>query len=302
MSHIFEALQRAEFERTGGTRAQAPESMLALMEREPARAVDDASARESQPSPGLDGRALARATVLTPDPGSDACLVCMTDQGSLAAEKFRVLGLRLRNMRERRPLKRVLVTSTIPEEGKTFVAANLALNQSRSKILKTVLIDGDLRRPSLAIRFGLSRSLPGLAECMRGERKLGEVLYKLKNTHLWFVPAGVPPENPLELMQSGKGSEVLDGLSSAFDWVIVDSPPIIPLADTSFWTKLCDGVLLVAREGMSERRPLKRVLDVLDRSMLLGVVLNSSSSGDHKNYYQRYSHPSLGIQEPYPEK
>jgi len=90
---------------------------------------------------------------------SDSRLVCMNDQGSVAAEQFRVLGLKLRRIREQRKLKRV-VTGTAPQEGKSLVAANLALNQARSKVLKTVLVDGDLRRPALAERFGLDRSLP----------------------------------------------------------------------------------------------------------------------------------------------
>jgi Mrp family chromosome partitioning ATPase len=147
----------------------------------------------------------------------------------------------------------------------------------------------------VAERFGLSRSLPGLAECLTGEKKLSEILYRLQNTNLFVVPAGIPPENPLELMQSGRAAEVLTRLGNVFDWVIIDSPPVIPLADTSFWMKLSDGVLLVAREGVTEKKPLKRALEIVDRSILLGVVVNSCSGGDHKNYYQRYGKTSVSI-------
>ena len=94
----------------------------------------------------------------------------MTEQGGMAAEKFRVLGLKLRHLRERRKLKRIVITSSIPEEGKSLVAANLALNQSRSKVLRAVLIDGDLRRPQVGSRFGFHHNLPGLSEVLRGER------------------------------------------------------------------------------------------------------------------------------------
>jgi capsular exopolysaccharide synthesis family protein len=201
--------------------------------------------------------------------------------------------LRLRNLREKRKLKRIVVTSTIPEEGKTLTAANLALNQSRSKVLKTLLIDGDLRRPSLAARFGLRNSLPGLTECLRGERQLSEAVYKLDGTNLWFLSAGIPPENPLELMQSGRMTDLLDRLGNFFDWVIIDSPPLIPLADTTYWMKQCDGVLMVVREGVTEKKPLKRALETVDRAALLGIVVNSCSSGDHKNYYQRYGTVSV---------
>jgi len=292
MSHIFEALQRAEIERSGNTTGAVPESVAELLQKIPSPQME-----HSDKAPALDSAValkgsqedlLAGARVLIPTPGSDSRLVCLTDQGSLAAEKFRVLGLRLRNLREKRPLKRIVVTSTIPEEGKTLTTANLALNQARSKILKTVVVDGDLRRPSLASRFGLSHSLPGLTECLRGEKQLPEVLYRLQNANLWFLPAGLPPDNPLELMQAGRAADLISRLSNVFDWVIIDAPPLIPLADTSFWIKLSDGVLLVVREGVTEKKPVKRVLEIVDRATVIGVVVNSSSSGDHKNYYQRY--------------
>jgi capsular exopolysaccharide synthesis family protein len=269
-----------------------PESVADLLEQAIARGGDRAESfsalNRSAAVVPLDAEMLSAAQVLVPTPAGDARLVCLNDQGSLAAEKFRVLGLRLRNLGEKRKLKRIVVTSTIPEEGKTLSSANLALNQARSKILRTVLVDGDLRRPALSSRFGMSRSLPGLTECLRGEKQLSEVLYKLNGTNLWFLPAGIPPENPLELMQSGRTADLLDRLGSIFDWVIMDCPPVFPLADTAFWMKLSDGVLLVVREGVSERKALKRVLEVIDRSLLLGIVVNSSTNGDHKNYYQRY--------------
>lgn len=298
MSNIFEALQRAEVERSGGNPSTVPESVAELLERQIAEAPQTAVAppltlNVAPVAEALHGDLLSAAQTIVPLPGPSSRLVCLTDQGSLAAEKFRVLGLRLRNLRDKKPLKRVVITSTIPEEGKTLTAANLALNQSRSKVLKTVLIDGDLRRPSVGERFGLSRSLPGLVECLKGEKQLSEVLYKLQGTSLFVVPAGIPPENPLELMQAGRAAEVLTRLGNVFDWVIIDSPPVIPLADTSFWMKLSDGVLLVAREGITEKKPLKRALEIIDRSTLLGVVVNSCSGGDHKNYYQRYGTASV---------
>lgn len=231
----------------------------------------------------------ADAKVLSPTLSAECKLVCLTDQGGLAAEKFRVLGLKLRHLRERRKLKRIVVTGTAPEEGKSLVAANLALNQSRSKVLKTLLIDGDLRRPTVASRFGFDRSLPGLSECLRGERELSEVVYKLNGSGLFLLPAGRAPENPLDLMQSGRLPELLDRLGTFFDWIVIDTPPVIPVADTTFWMKLADGVLVVIREGFSEKKVVERALDSFDPAVLLGVVVNSCSSSDHKDYYSRYS-------------
>jgi capsular exopolysaccharide synthesis family protein len=182
-----------------------------------------------------------------------------------------------------------VVTSAIPSEGKSLVAANLALNQARSRILKAVLVDGDLRRPTQASRLGFTRSLPGLSECLRGERKLADVVYKLDPSGLWFLPAGVAPENPMELMQSGRLSELFDQLGTFFDWIIIDTPPIFPLADTPLWMKLADGVLLVARSGVSEKTMLRQAVGAVDKSNLVGVVINSCSGSGQKYYYGRYS-------------
>ena len=291
MSYIFEALQRAEAERSGGNVPNNSNSVADLLlkveeeiDRKQALSELPLAAKPEPPEVGT----FASAKVLLPALPADARLVCLTDQGGLAAEKFRVLGLKLRHLREQRKLKRIVITSSIPEEGKSLIAANLALNQSRSKVLNTVLVDGDLRRPELAHRFGFHRNLPGLSEVLRGERQLSEVVYKLEGTGLWFLPAGMTPENPLEVMQSGRLQQLLEQLETFFDWIVIDTPPIRPLADTSLWMKLADGVLLVTREGVCEKKQLERALEVIDRSTMLGVVVNSCSSNEQKYYYSRY--------------
>ena len=286
MSRIFDALKRSEAERWGGDLLTPPESVTELLQAAEGRHSPQVETMSS--SAPTDTLALRSAPLLRPAPGPESRLVCLTDPGSLGAEKFRVLGLRLRNLREKRNLKRIVVTGTAPEEGKSLVAANLALNQARSKVLKTLLVDGDFRRPTLAKRFGVGELLPGLSECLRGERQLSEVVYKLEGSGLWLLPAGMAPENPLELMQSGRLPDLLDQLGSSFDWIIIDTPPLFPLADTTFWMKMSDGVLMVIREGVSERKSLQRAVETLDRSTLLGVVVNSCSSREHKYYYSRY--------------
>ena len=90
-------------------------------------------------------------------------------------------------------------------------------------------------------------------------------------------------------MQSGRLSTLFDKVTALFDWIVIDSPPVVPLADTSLWARLVDGILLVAREGKTEKRQLQKGLEMLDSSPLIGVVLNCSSSTDQSNYYQYYS-------------
>jgi protein-tyrosine kinase len=301
MSYIFEALQRAEAERSGGSLPQSADSVADLLqgveqEIERSQSLSELPPAARPESP--EAATFASAKVLTPALAADSRLVCLTDQGGMAAEKFRVLGLKLRHLRERRKVQRIVITSSIPEEGKSLIAANLALNQARSKVLKAVLIDGDLRRPELARRFGFHRDLAGLSEVLRGERTLPEVVYKLEGSGLWFLPAGVTPENPLELMQSGRLQQLLEQLEGFFDWIIIDTPPIRPLADTPLWMKMADGVLLVTREGVCEKKQLERAVEVIDPSTMLGVVVNSCSSNEHKYYYSRYSSAPNGGESP----
>lgn len=307
MSYIYEALQRAEAERSGGsvpTDADSVADLLQKVEQEIDRKVAVSELPPAELAPAkidhANTGAFAPAKVLLPAPAAYGRLVCLTDQGSMAAEKFRVLGLKLRHLRERRKLNRIVITSSIPQEGKSMIASNLALNQSRSKVLNTVLVDGDLRRPELGARFGFSRTLPGLSEVLRGERQLSEVVYKLEGTGLSFLPAGVTPENPIEVMQSGRLPQLLEQLETFFDWIIIDTPPVLPLADTPLWMKLADGVLLVTREGVCEKKQLERTVEVIDRSTMLGVVVNSCDSNEQKYYYARYGSAANGDESPLP--
>jgi capsular exopolysaccharide synthesis family protein len=312
MSKIFEALQRSEAERSGTSFPESSSLATELLQRAelastgvpaaevvPTRIIPAEIAREE-----FSGNELAECPRIPIRilPGSR--LVCLSDGESLAAEKFRFLGVRLRQLQQNRPLKKILITSTIPEEGKSVVSGNLAAVLARRKQQRTLLLEGDLRRPVLGARFGLGK-LSGLTEWLRGEARPMASIYHLEGAGFWFLPAGHPAENPLELMQSGKLSALIEQLTAAFDWIIIDSPPVLPLADTSLWSRLVDGVLLVAREGVTQKRQLKRGLEALDQSKLLGMVLNGSTNSDHENYYQRYSPvvtttPQNGLQQDSP--
>jgi Mrp family chromosome partitioning ATPase len=102
------------------------------------------------------------------------------------------------------------------------------------------------------------------------------------------LPAGDSSRNPLELMQSGRLSGLMEQLTSWFDWIVIDSPPVLPLADTSIWMRLADGVLLVTRQGATEKKQLKRALEAIEQKKLLGALLNSSESTTNNYYYNEY--------------
>ncbi|HTT18302.1 MAG TPA: CpsD/CapB family tyrosine-protein kinase [Candidatus Sulfotelmatobacter sp.] len=218
-------------------------------------------------------------------------LVCITEPDGLPAEKFRYLGVRLRQLRQNRPLQKILITSTIPQEGKSMTAANLACALARRTQQKTLLIDGDLRRPTVANLFGLGKT-PGIVEWLQGEGSAKTAIYQLEDTGLCVLPAGNVPRNPLELMQSGRLSVLMEQLAGWFDWIVIDSPPVLPLADTSIWMRLADGILLVTRQGGTEKKLLTRGLEAIDQKKLLGALLNSATSTPNSDYYSHYAVPN----------
>jgi len=299
MSRIFDALQRSGTEQTG---IEYPDMVSVLTEVfEPARQEQPQIPLEI-PSPEMDlpaslitqafpeetpASTLAEFPSVEISPLASSRLVFFTQPESLAAEKFRFLGVKLRQMQQARSLKKLLITSTIPEEGKSLVCANLAgvLAKRNQKVL---LIEGDLRRPVLAEHFGLGR-LAGLAEWLQGHKQKLTNIYHLNGVDFWLMPAGNPPSNPLELMTSASLQDLAARLTRFFDWIIVDSPPLLPLADTSIWERVADGTLLVTRVGQTQKSQLKNGLELIKKANLLGVVLNSCSDADHDNYYQRYS-------------
>jgi capsular exopolysaccharide synthesis family protein len=308
MSRIFDALQRSGAEQSGIEYPDMMSVATAVFEAPRERVLDEmVKPVDSPQAPGADSQDLhlaAAATIATTEKTNeyqafpsldvsvapDSRLVFFSHPESLAAEKFRFLAVRLRQIRQSRQLKKVLVTSTIPEEGKSLVSANLAGVLARRKE-KVLLIDGDLRRPVLAQNLGLGK-LAGLTESLQGSTDSLSNIYRLNGPGFWIMPAGRPPENPLELMQSGRLSALFSQLTALFDWVIVDSPPLLPLADTTVWSRFTDGTLLVVREGKTEKKLLERALAVVKESDLIGVVLNGCSDPVHDYYYSRYSNPA----------
>jgi Mrp family chromosome partitioning ATPase len=140
--------------------------------------------------------------------------------------------------------------------------------------------------------FGLG-SNPGLSESLQRERRLARNIYHLEEPRLWILPSGSAPSDALELLQSGKLSALMNQLTSWFDWIIIDSPPLLPLADTSVWMRIADGILLITRAGITEKRQLQRGVEALDPKKLIGAVLNSSKHSADSYYY--YSHPSAPL-------
>lgn len=286
MSRVFEALRQTELEKaTHGIAASTPEvtapEVAAAAAPAPPAAVVIGGASEKQV---LD---LSETPLLGALPLDQSRLVALTATRSLAAEKFRLLATRLHFVSSKKKIRSVMVTSSVAGEGKSFVSANLAIAMGRRANERVLLLEGDLRRPSLAQIFGAG-PLPGVSEWMVDRSPVTQYLRRVEGTNLWILPAGAAPEHPLEMLQGEAMSELMAQLRGAFDWVIVDAPPILPFADANLWSGLTDGMLLVIRQGVTPRKMLQHGMELLDSPKFLGVVVNESSNIEER-YYDRYA-------------
>ncbi len=318
MGHIFDALQRSEAERSGievdafdlpTELLQVAEAAIPTQVAEPEVAAQATKSEITAPEPtdvshnvadtSAPWRQFESLPVSLP-PYSK--LVSVTDQGSLPAEKFRFLAVRLRHLQQRRPLRKLVITSTMPEEGKSTVAANLACTLASRRQQKILLLEGDLRRPILGRQLGLGR-LHGLSEYLQGVGDATTPIYSLDSLGIWIMPAGGVVQNPFELMQSGRLSPLVEQLNTWFDWIVIDSPPVLPLGDTSIWMRLADGILLVTRQGVTDKEQLQRGVEAIELGKLIGALLNGSTSAAHNDYYyHRYAPPATSQQDSHPAK
>ena len=228
----------------------------------------------------------ARSIMAQPPPASR--LVAWTDPNSLGAEKFRALSVRLDDMRRQHQLNSLQVTSSVINEGKTFVAGNLAVTLAKYSGSRTLLVEGDLHRPTLASLLGL-KDLQGLSDWWAGRKQdLEHYLLRITGTALWFLPAGKACDRPSEILRSPQLAEAFRRMAGRFDWIVVDSPPMLPVIDANLWSRLVDGTLLVVREGVAPLKALKNGLQSLDNPKLIGVVVNEASEFDQVDYDGQY--------------
>ncbi|MGB9103394.1 MAG: CpsD/CapB family tyrosine-protein kinase, partial [Terriglobales bacterium] len=204
-------------------------------------------------------------------------------------EEFRTLRSRLFQIREKRPLKTVLVGSALPGEGKSFVAANLAQAIARQHGRRVLLIDSDLRCASLHEYLG-TRATPGVTDFLRGMADEDAVLQRGPMDGLFFIARGAEVANPAELIANGRCKTLLQQLAPHFDWIVLDSPPAVPVADASMLAEHCDGVLLVVRSGSTPFEQAQRAAREFRDKAIIGVVLNqvTPASGYNGSYYKGY--------------
>src|SRR5579871_6502813 len=313
MSRIYEALQKAESERKleqDERKAYVPEQLASdLNQTSTASAV-----AEDYDSPSIHATTSLFTEVLTlkrerasgldlnkvPErPWSPVIsqLPSLLDRGP-AVEQFRSLRSRIYELRDISPLKSILVSSGLPQEGKSFISANLAISLARHKNSKVLLIDGDMRRYTAHEILGCE-SQPGLAEYLAGKASIEEVMQradatdangsaKFHLTNLTFIPGGNGGDKAADLSGNPRFGELIKLAEPHFDWIIVDSSPVLPVSDAVNLARSCDGVLLVARGGVTKFPVAQRAASELKASNILGFVLNAVEDkpqvGDYYGY------------------
>jgi capsular exopolysaccharide synthesis family protein len=299
MSRIHEALKRAEQERAeqGGHVENLPVQPTLPVSEAAGDGAAVATAMAEPASSSMPSFAsqftfdtlLARCTQSNWSPDTSTMLFFNADEQMPGTEEFRTLRSRLYQMREKQPLRKVLVSSSLPKEGKTFVAANLAQVMVRQHGRRALLIDADLRAGRLHSALG-TLSKPGLSEYLLGEGDEFSIMQRGPMENLFFVPCGRSVSNPAELVANGRLKFLLNRVEPLFDWIIIDSPPAVPVSDASLLSNFCDGVLMVVRSNATPFDIAKRARHEFRDENLIGVVLNGIKSDDSP--YSRYYYGS----------
>ena len=292
MSRIHEALKKAEQERAAGQPAAPPavaaEPYVVPSPEARPRASDASLMSSLMPnfagSLGVD-TLLARCPQMEWKPDFGTMLFMNGDDSKRGTEEFRTLRSRLYHLREKMSLKKLLITSALPKEGKSFTSSNLAQVLVRQHGRRVLLIDADLRGPRLHLMLGTTAG-PGLSDYLQGKNDEFSIMQRGPMENLFFIPSGTGIEDPAELVGNGKLKIFLQRVEPLFDWIIVDSPPAIPVSDASVLAKACDGVLMVVRSNSTPCDAARKAREEFPDQSLIGVVLNGTS--DDAASYARY--------------
>lgn len=201
-------------------------------------------------------------------------LIIDSNSGSVRAEAFRQLRTNLQFIDVEKPVRVMVVTSSVAEEGKSTTAANLGIAIAKSG-RSIVLVEADMRRPRVADYVGIERAV-GLTNVLVGQVDVDDALQRWGSTGLMVLPSGTIPPNPSELLGSHAMNELIDGLKDRFDVVLLDTPPVLPVTDAAVAAARADGVLMIVRYGKTSRDSVSRAFTSLQAvdARVLGTVLN----------------------------
>jgi capsular exopolysaccharide synthesis family protein len=229
----------------------------------------------------------ARCPQATWNPDPATVLFADPQDRTLGTEEFRSLRSRLYQIRERekQPLQTVLVASAMAGEGKTFVAVNLARAIVQQRGRRVLLVDTDLRLSRMHAMLGASLD-PGVSEYLRAEADMFSILQRGAQEGLFFIGGGKAASNPAELIGSGRLKALIHRLVPVFDWIILDSPPSVPVTDASLLAEMSDGVIMVVKAGETPYDMARKGCQHFRDKHLVGVVLNRvAPAASYSSYY-----------------
>ena len=291
MSRVHDALRRAEQMRSPG-RPPAADGV-------PPRAlVPDVAAPAVLEPPSADGL-LGKIRNIPFAPSPEAHLIDAVRPHEPPSEEFRTLRTRLNHLQSLQPIHTVLVTSPSPAEGKSFAAMNLALTEAQIEGNRTLLIDCDFRRPMVHTLLQCDRT-PGLTDYLQGKAPLGECIRQVGAGNFYVMPAGESVINPLELLNLREMRLLIDELPRHFNWVVLDSPPLLFAADANLLSTMTDGSILVVRIGTTTIDSVTRAIQSLCENNVLGIIVNGARRGElysKYTYYHSYYYANPGEDE-----
>jgi capsular exopolysaccharide synthesis family protein len=268
MSRIYEALQQTSSGRV----------VPVIPEGERADAVFSEQFRQSVWDPNA-------ALQVQLHPSDREKLPALFSKHAIASEQFRLLATRLQQLQQSRKFKSVLLTSALAGEGKSLIIANLAVSLAQGGQQRVLVVDADLRKPGLSSIVEVE-GRPGLREWHQNSRPISDFICRIADNNIWVLPAGQTIVDPLELLKSSRIAEILTTLTAMFDWVLIDSPPLLPLADAEIISRICDGTMIVVRREKSPKSALKQALERVPPSKMTGLLLNDFPLATNYSYPQ----------------
>jgi protein-tyrosine kinase len=304
MSRVHDALRRAERLLDAGS-----EEETAAVSDDHAALIRAEQAFEAADSPGngivrreavdinVDWRNfLDRCPVIAFHPAPETHLIDAERPHEVPAEEFRSLRTRLNHLQSQQELHSLVVTSASPAEGKTFTAVNLAIAQAQLET-PVLLADLDLRRPTVHNLLQCERS-PGFSDFLLSQKPLEECIRRVGDTNLYFMPAGTQVKNPLEILNLRHVKQTLEGLRKIFNWIVLDTPPLLFSADANLLSTMTDGTLIVVRIGSTTYDNVIRAMQTLCENNVVGIVANGARAGElYSKYTYYYSKPDEETEE-----
>jgi succinoglycan biosynthesis transport protein ExoP len=222
----------------------------------------------------------------------DSRLVTVTAPDTFAAERYQGLRLKLENIRQQNGRRVIAITSPGAGDGKTLTSMNLAGVLARETDLKVLLIDGDLRRSSVGPQLGIPAEADGLAELVAGSKKtLSAMVQRPEGCGFDVLPGGTASRSVQQLFRSERFAAILDEARGLYDYVLIDTPPLVPVFDAAVVARKVDGVIVVVAADKTPRKMLAAALDLLDPASVVGIVFNADNSplfGYNSSAYRPY--------------